>query len=107
LDFLLFRIDVEHGPIVVQGGRPNARPHACRPLPDRMDRPMIPLIEIVEPYIKETYVMSSTLVTDLLDTLDKLSGGSHGGFRPVHAKGTMYSGSFTPSADAAKLTRAP
>jgi catalase len=51
--------------------------------------------------------MSSALVTDLLDVLDKLSGGVHPGFRPAHAKGWMYSGTFTPSPDAAKLTRAP
>ena len=51
--------------------------------------------------------MSPTLVTDLLDALDKLAGGLHPGFRPVHAKGVMCSGTFTPSLDAAKLTRAP
>src|SRR5580693_5953162 len=51
--------------------------------------------------------MKSTLVNDVLDTLDKLSGGVHAGFRPAHAKGLMYSGTFTPSAGAAKLTRAP
>ena len=49
---------------------------------------------------------SSTLVTDLLGGLDKLAGGLHPGFRPVHARGLMYSGTFTPSPDAAKLTRA-
>ena len=51
--------------------------------------------------------MPSTLVTDLLDVLDKLSGGVHAGFRPVHAKGLMVAGTFTPTAEAAKLTRAP
>jgi catalase len=51
--------------------------------------------------------MPSKLVTDLLDTLDKLSGGIHPGFRPAHAKGMMVAGTFTPSAGAAKLTRAP
>ena len=51
--------------------------------------------------------MSSALVAELLDGLDKLAGGIHPGFRPVHAKGVMYSGTFTPSPDAAKLTRAP
>jgi catalase len=51
--------------------------------------------------------MSSTLIADLLATLDKLSGGIHPGFRPVHARGLMYSGTFTPSPEAAKLTRAP
>ncbi|HUE15247.1 MAG TPA: catalase family peroxidase [Planctomycetaceae bacterium] len=51
--------------------------------------------------------MPSKLVTDLLDVLDKLAGGIHPGFRPVHAKGAMYAGSFTPSPAAAQLTRAP
>src|SRR6516162_8917086 len=50
--------------------------------------------------------MSSTLIPDLLATLDKLSGGIHPGFRPVHAKAVMYSGTFTPSPEAANLTRA-
>ena len=51
--------------------------------------------------------MPSELSRDLLNVIDQLSGGVHPGFRPVHAKGVMYSGSFTPSAGAAKLTRAP
>jgi catalase len=51
--------------------------------------------------------MSSALVTDLLDALDHLAGGVHPGFRPVHARGVMVSGTFTPSPDAANLTRAP
>jgi catalase len=33
--------------------------------------------------------------------------GLNPGFRPVHAKGTMLTGTFTPSAEAASLTRAP
>jgi catalase len=51
--------------------------------------------------------MPSKLVTDLLEVLDQLAGGVHPGFRPVHARGTMYAGTFTPSPDAANLTRAP
>jgi catalase len=51
--------------------------------------------------------MASALITDLLDVLDRLSGGVHPGFRPVHARGVMCSGTFTPSAAAAQLTRAP
>src|SRR5438045_6338020 len=51
--------------------------------------------------------MPSALITDLLDVLDKLSGGVHPGFRPAHAKGLMVAGTFTPSPEAAKLTRAP
>ena len=42
----------------------------------------------------------------MLDALDTLSG-LHPGFRPAHAKGLMCSGTFTPSPEAAKLTRAP
>ena len=45
------------------------------------------------------------LAEQLLDALDKLSG-LHPGFRPAHAKGLMCSGTFAPSPEAAKLTRA-
>src|SRR3954463_9097110 len=51
--------------------------------------------------------MPSALITDLLAVLDKLSGGVHPGFRPAHAKGLMCAGTFAPSPEAAKLTRAP
>jgi catalase len=51
--------------------------------------------------------MASALITNLLDALDKLSGGIHPGFRPVHARGVMCVGTFKPSPEAAKLTRAP
>jgi catalase len=51
--------------------------------------------------------MPSELAGELLAVLDQISGGVHPGFRPAHAKGVMYIGKFTPSADAAKLTRAP
>jgi catalase len=46
------------------------------------------------------------LAEQLLDALDTLSG-LHPGFRPAHAKGLMCSGTFTPSPEVAKLTRAP
>ena len=51
--------------------------------------------------------MPSQLITDLLAVLDKLAGGVHAGFRPAHAHGVIYSGTFTPAPDAAKLTKAP
>lgn len=47
-----------------------------------------------------------TLAQQLLDALDALSG-LHPGFRPAHAKGLMCSGMFSPSPEAAELTRAP
>jgi catalase len=51
--------------------------------------------------------MSSSLSADVLDALDQLAGGVHLGFRPVHARGVTYSGTFTPSAEAPQLTRTP
>jgi catalase len=51
--------------------------------------------------------MSSKLAADILEVLDRLAGGVHAGFRPVHAKGTMYAGTFAPSVAAVGLTRAP
>src|SRR6516162_931364 len=56
---------------------------------------------------KETFVMASKLITDLLEVLDQHAGGTHAGFRPVHARGVMCSGTITPSPEAGKLTRAP
>jgi catalase len=46
------------------------------------------------------------LSKDLLHALDNLAGGEHPGFRPAHAKGIMLTGVFTPSPDAASITRA-
>jgi catalase len=46
------------------------------------------------------------LAQEVLDTLDAASG-LHPGYRPAHAKGLMCSGAFSPSPEAAKLTRAP
>ncbi|MBV8569415.1 MAG: catalase family peroxidase [Acidobacteriaceae bacterium] len=46
------------------------------------------------------------LAQDLLNQFDAIFG-LHPGFRPAHAKGVMLSGTFTPSREAASLTRAP
>src|SRR6202158_2742660 len=51
--------------------------------------------------------MSSALITGLVGMRDELSGGVHPGFRPAHAKGLMCIGTFSPSPEAAGLTRAP
>ena len=51
-------------------------------------------------------IANQALAQQLLDALDALSG-VHAGFRPAHAKGLMCSGVFTPSREAATLTRAP
>ena len=49
---------------------------------------------------------SETLIRELLETFDAVFG-LHPGFRPVHAKGVMCSGAFTPATGATALTRAP
>jgi catalase len=46
------------------------------------------------------------LANDLLVQMDTIFG-LHPGFRPVHAKGVILTGIFTPSPVAASLTRAP
>jgi len=48
-----------------------------------------------------------TLSHDIIERFDKVDGGIHPGFRPVHAKGILLTGVFTPSSEAAALTRAP
>src|SRR3954470_15538717 len=45
------------------------------------------------------------LAEQLLEAFDTI-GGLHPGFRPVHAKGVMCAGTFTPTAEASRLTRA-
>jgi catalase len=46
------------------------------------------------------------LARQILDAIDK-AFGLHPGFRAAHPKGLMCAGTFTPSPEAAKLTRAP
>ncbi len=47
-----------------------------------------------------------TLSRDIIERFDKADGGIHPGFRPAHAKGILLTGVFTPSSEAATLTRA-
>lgn len=51
--------------------------------------------------------LSDEKISELLSLLDKTTGGPHAGQRPVHVKALMCSGRFTPTAQAAGLTRAP
>src|ERR1700735_3887722 len=46
------------------------------------------------------------LSNEILQKFDALFG-VHPGFRPAHAKGIMLTGSFTPTAEAATLSKAP
>ena len=47
------------------------------------------------------------LCREAIEVFDKVNGGVHPGFRPAHAKGILLTGTFTPSPEAASLTRAP
>ena len=47
------------------------------------------------------------LSRETIAVFDKANGGVHSGFRPAHAKGILLTGVFTPSSEAASLTRAP
>src|SRR6202021_3708217 len=44
---------------------------------------------------------------EIIAAFDKVDGGIHPGFRPAHAKGSLLTGVFAPSSEAASLTRAP
>lgn len=55
--------------------------------------------------IKTGTLINPSLAQQVLDAIDE-QFGLHPGFRPAHAKGLMCSGIFTPSAEAATLTRA-
>ena len=50
--------------------------------------------------------MQTDLGTELVDALEGIFG-VHPGARRAHAKGRLYDGSFTPTAAAARLSRAP
>ena len=46
------------------------------------------------------------VIRQIVDTMRTLAG-PHPGFRPVHAKGVVCSGTFRPSAEAARICRSP
>ena len=50
---------------------------------------------------------TTALAKVALQAFDDVNGPQPPGFRPAHAKGVLIAGSFTPSASAVSLTRAP
>ena len=55
---------------------------------------------------QETPAPEKTTVEQIVDTLTKLSGGPHAGYRANHAKGVVVQGEFVPANSAASLTKA-
>ncbi len=51
-------------------------------------------------------VATATMWEEIVDALGAVNGGPHPGFRAVHAKGTVCKGTFTPTPEAAKFSRA-
>ena len=49
---------------------------------------------------------SKPVVEQLVDTMTKLSGGPHAGYRANHAKGIVTTGEFTPASTASSITKA-
>src|ERR1700740_791937 len=60
--------------------------------------------EVIMPLPSDEKIVA--LAEDLLKQFDAIFG-LHPGFRPAHAKGLLLTGAFTPSPEAASLTRAP
>jgi catalase len=52
-------------------------------------------------------VSDKSVPEQLVDTMTKLAHGPYKGYRANHAKGIMVSGTFTPAASAATLSKAP
>ncbi len=55
----------------------------------------------------QTKMEPAPLIKEALQAFDDVNGGVHPGFRPAHAKGILLSGTFTPSANVAALTKSP
>src|SRR4029077_17039865 len=61
---------------------------------------------VIPPAVQPKSAPCDQLTKDLLQSFDDVFG-LHTGFRPVHAKGVICSGTFAATAEAKKLTRAP
>ena len=55
----------------------------------------------------EVTTAAKPVTEQLVDTMTKLANGPYKGFRANHAKGIMAEGTFTPSAEAAGVSKAP
>ena len=53
------------------------------------------------------FAQQASVAQQTVETLDQLSGGPHAGYRANHAKGVIAGGIFTPSPQAATISKAP
>jgi catalase len=56
--------------------------------------------------ISNVYAEDKPVTEQLVDTMTKLAGGPHAGYRANHAKGIVTDGEFVPAASAASITKA-
>ncbi len=59
-----------------------------------------------DPVSSTTPAEKKPLPSALVETLNRLSGGPHAGYRANHAKGVLVSGTFTPAKNAPSLSKA-
>jgi len=63
------------------------------------------LIFSTSSYAEDPAETSKPVTEQLVDTLTKLAGGPHAGYRANHAKGIVLSGEFVPAKTAADITK--
>src|SRR5690349_20565919 len=76
----------------------------------RMNTPILISLAILAfnlPTVADENSAPSKPVTEqLVDTMTKLAGGPHAGYRANHAKGIVVQGEFTPAKTASAVTKA-
>lgn len=63
-------------------------------------------LNIANVYAEDAITNNKPVVEQLVDTMTKLAGGPHAGYRANHAKGIVAVGEFTPATTAASITKA-
>ena len=74
----------------------------------KIAQPLFLGLTLISLSIANVYAADSDkpVTEQLVDTMTKLAGGPHAGFRANHAKGIVASGEFTPATSAASVTKA-
>src|SRR3954447_17365347 len=97
------------------GGLQGDRPHRAAPVPGE-HLAEAPAAEAAVGVVDQDHgchrglvsviVPTATLWEEIVDALNAVNGGAHAGHRAVHAKGTVCKGTFTPTPEASRLSRA-